>query len=87
MADRLKVEELSEKYDIPFEHVKLMVESPYVMMKEKIQLINFIPDLTKEQFGKLKTNFNIPCIGKLYASYFLYTNINKNGRRSSSSEN
>lgn len=86
LADRLKVKELSEKYDIPFDHVKLMVESPYVMMKEKIQELDFKPDLTQEEFNQIKTNFNIPCLGKLYASHYLYTKVNSHGGRNKTSK-
>ena len=39
-------------------------------------------DLTTEEFNELKTNFNIPGIGKLYASNYMYRRINKlNGKK------
>lgn len=81
-ADKLKAKEISEKYGVPYEHVKLVIESPFVFIKEKTMALDLPRDLTREEFDKVKTNFNIPCLAKLYASYYQYSRINGIRRKS-----
>ena len=50
----------------------------YGFIREKTTSIDFNEkELTKEEFLDLKTNFNIPCIGKFVAGYYTYKKINK----------
>lgn len=86
-ADEIKIKELAEKYGRDPSEVAKAIESQYIFMKNKITDLDFDPNLTEEEFYKLKTNFNIPCIGKLYASFYMYRRINlKNGRRKEDSQ-
>ena len=85
-GEKIKVKEIAERTGIPPEAVKKIIASQYIFIREKITELTFIPDLTREEFEKIKSNFNIPCIGKLYASYYAYSRINertKNQRLSS----
>lgn len=77
-ADRLKAVELAYKYGIDVEDVMLIISEPYEFIRAKSKELIIKDNLTKEEFDKLKTNFNLPAIGKLYSSHFLYEKIQKN---------
>lgn len=77
-ADKEKIKELSSKYGLPISVVEDVVSSPYEFIRNQSKKIEFKDDMTREEFDSMKTNFNIPSIGKLYASHFLYDNIQKN---------
>ena len=80
-ADGIKAKEIADKYDVDINIVKLIVLSQYEFIKAKTKEIEFEEGLSKEEFNKLKTNFNIPAIGKLYASYFMYKKIAENKKK------
>lgn len=56
--------------------VTAIVSSPYKLTKKVITELEVGDNLTEEEFTNLKTNFIYAYIGKLYASYNLYTRIN-----------
>jgi len=74
-ADKEKIKELAAKHNLTTEEVEKIVVSPYEFIQEQSKKIQFEDNLTKEEFSKLKTNFNIPSLGKLYASNFMYQQI------------
>jgi hypothetical protein len=77
-TDKIELEKIATKHNIDVEEVKAVIDSIYVFMREKITEINFAEkELTKEEFSNIKTNFNIPCIGKFVAVYYAYKKINK----------
>lgn len=77
-TEKIELEKIAIKHEISLEEAKAVVDSMYGFMREKISEINFTESqLTKEEFGELKTNFNIPCIGKFVAVYYAYKKINK----------
>jgi len=80
-ADKLKALELAHKYNLDLADVELMIKEPYEFIREKTKELTFEDDLTKEEFNKMKTNFNIPSIGKLYASHYLYNKIQENKKK------
>lgn len=75
--DKAKIAELAKEYNLSEAEVEAIVLSPFAFIREKTKNLNLAKDLTHREFESLKTNFNIPCIGKLHASYFLYRRINK----------
>lgn len=81
-ADSIKAEEIAEKHGISIDIVKRVILSQYEFIKIKTRDMNFEEGLTKKEFNKLKTNFNLPSIGKLYASYFMYKKIQENKKKS-----
>jgi len=85
-ADKLKVKELATKYGRPIEEVTRAIESQYTFIRKKTKELDIEPGLSREEFDKLKTNFNIPSIGKLYASYYIYTRINNYGKKNNKEE-
>tara|TARA_R110001606_G_scaffold188986_1_gene336890 strand:+ start:167 stop:445 length:279 start_codon:yes stop_codon:yes gene_type:complete len=75
--DKAKITELAKEYNLSEAEVEAIVLSPFAFIREKTKNLDLAKDLTHREFESLKTNFNIPCIGKLHASYFLYRRINK----------
>ena len=75
--DKAKIAELAKEYNLSEVEVEAIVLSPFAFIREKTKNLDLAKDLTQREFESLKTNFNIPCIGKLHASYFLYRRINK----------
>ena len=79
--DKIKIEKISEEMSIPKEVVIKVIESQYEFIRKKTKELHFDPNLTREEFDAMKTNFNIPCIGKLYASFYMYRKMNENARK------
>ena len=63
---------------IRFEHNAL----PELALSE----INLERNLTEEEFNKKKTNFNMPSLFKLFASYYAYNEIQKKVNKNQSNE-
>jgi hypothetical protein len=82
-SNRLKIKDLADKYGLKEEEVEKIVEAPYKFIRKKLKDLDFSEYKTKEEFSAMKTNFNIPAIGKFYASYNLHNriNINKNKKK------
>lgn len=77
-ADELALKEIAKKYDITINEAKEIISGMYTFIREKIVSLEFKDtEYTREEFDKIKTNFNLPCIGKLCASYYQYSRINK----------
>ena len=79
--DKIKIEKISQEMSIPKEVVIKAIESQYEFIRKKTKELHFDPNLTREEFDEMKTNFNIPCIGKLYASFYMYRKMNENARK------
>lgn len=67
--------EVSEKLNIPEDVVDAAYKSFYEFVKEKITELPLKDDLSEEEFSKLKTNFNIPSLGKLHCTYERYLKV------------
>tara|TARA_R110000822_G_scaffold51650_2_gene134216 strand:- start:1406 stop:1675 length:270 start_codon:yes stop_codon:yes gene_type:complete len=80
-ADEIKIKEMANKYSLDAEVVRKMISAPYDFMQKKTKELDFVDDLTREEFDKMKKNFNIPGLGKIYASYFLYNEIQKKKKK------
>tara|TARA_R110002049_G_scaffold231127_1_gene403374 strand:- start:20163 stop:20423 length:261 start_codon:yes stop_codon:yes gene_type:complete len=80
-ADKIKAKELAEKYNLDLEVIEKIIASPYDFIQKKTREMNFRDGLTREEFDKMKTNFNIPGLGKLYASFYLYNEIQKKKKK------
>ena len=77
-SDSIKITELAKKYNITIEEVEGIVLSQSEFIKLKTSKLVLVDGLSKEQFDSLKTNFNLPSIGKLFASFYIYGKINHN---------
>lgn len=60
---------VSEELNIPEEVVKKAYYSFWEFIRTKIQDLPLKEDLSEEEFNELKTNFNIPSLGKLSCTY------------------
>lgn len=72
---------VSDELGLPFEVVRATYESYWKFIRETIQALPLKEDLSEEEFSKLRTNFNIPSIGKLSCTYNRYTGLKKQYER------
>lgn len=63
------IKQVSIELGIPPQVVKEAYESYWTFIKNNIKALPLKKDLSKEEFDKLRTNFNIPSIGKLSCTY------------------
>lgn len=82
-ADAIKAARLAEKYGLSIEEMKNIISSPYDFIKKTTKELEFKDGLSKEEFEAKKTNFNIPGLGKLFASNYLYNEIQKKKNKKS----
>lgn len=59
------ITETSKDLNIPYEVVDLAYKSYWKFVREKIQELPLKEDISEEELSKLRTNFNIPSLGKL----------------------
>ena len=83
------IKQVSIELGLPPQVVKEAYESYWTFIRNNIKALPLKEDLSKEEFDKLRTNFNIPSIGKLSCTYdrmvgvkerFKYINKIRNGR-------
>ena len=60
---------VSQEMDIPLEVVDTAYKSYWKFIKQTIQSLPLKDDISEEDFTKLRTNFNIPSLGKLYVTW------------------
>lgn len=63
---------LSEELDLPKEVVSKVYKTFWLSIRQIIEELPLKEDLPEEEFSKLKTNFNLPSIGKLGCTYDNY---------------
>ena len=80
-ADAIKAAELAEKYGVSIDDMKKILVAPYDFIRKKTSEMEFPDGLTREEFDKIKTNFNIPSLAKMHASYYLYNEIQKKKKK------
>lgn len=79
---KLLIHKIGLDYKLQDEVIKKIVNSPYKFTRETIANLDVSPDITEEEFNKLKTNFIYLYIGKLYTSYDIYKKLkNLNNKR------
>lgn len=66
---------VSNELNIPEEVVREAYVSYWKYIRNEIQELPLKEDLTEEEFNRLRTNFNIPSIGKLSCTYDRYKAI------------
>jgi len=60
---------VSKELDIPVEVVDAAYKSYWKFIKQTIQSLPLKDDISEEEFAKLRTNFNIPSLGKLTCTF------------------
>jgi len=68
---------LSEEMNLEEEVIDTAYKSFFEFIRETISALPLKEDLTEEEFKALKTNFNIPALGKLHCTYDRYLNKKK----------
>lgn len=69
------IKRVSDKLNIPEEIVKKTYESYWLYIRNSISELPLKDNLSEEEFNNLRTNFNIPSIGKLSCPYDRYKAI------------
>ena len=63
------IKQVSTELGLPPQVVKEAYESFWTYIRNNIKALPLKEDLSKEEFDKLRTNFNVPSIGKLSCTY------------------
>ncbi len=71
------VHELSKEMSLKEEVIDTIYKSFYNFIRESITNLPLKEELSEEEFNNLKTNFNIPAIGKLHCTYERYLKMKK----------
>lgn len=66
------INRLSGKLGLPPEEISNIYKAYWKFIKETIEGLPLKEDLDEESFHKLRTNFNIPKLGKLHCTYPKY---------------
>lgn len=66
------LEKVAIELNLPVEVVKLAYESHWAFIRETITSLPLKESLNEEEFSKLRTNFNIPSIGKMSVTWGRY---------------
>lgn len=63
--------------NIPVEVVRLAYKSYWKFIRQTIQSLPLKDNLSEEEFSKLRTNFNIPSLGKMSCTFDRMTRVKK----------
>lgn len=63
------INKVSQEVNISKEVVNVAYKSYWEFIKKTIQSLPLKEDISEEEFNKLRTNFNIPSLGKLSCTY------------------
>lgn len=71
------IKQVSIELGLPPQVVKEAYESFWTFIRNNIKALPLKEDLSKEKFDKLRTNFNVPSLGKLSCTYDRFIGIKK----------
>lgn len=63
------IDKVSKELGIPIEVVNTAYKSYWKFIKQTIQSLPLKDNINEEEFAKLRTNFNIPSLGKLTCTF------------------
>nr|DAG90817.1 MAG TPA: Histone family protein DNA-binding protein, Burkholderia ambifaria, Histone family.85A [Crassvirales sp.] len=66
------IKQVSTELGLPPKVVKEAYESYWTFIRNNIKALPLKEDLSKEEFDKLRTNFNVPSIGKMSVTWERY---------------
>lgn len=69
------INKVSEELDLPKELVENTYKAYWNFIKDTIEELPLKTELTQKDYNKLKTNINIPSLGKLHCTYNRYIGI------------
>lgn len=71
------INQVSKELDIPVEVVDKAYKASFEFIKDKIQSLPLKEDIDEEEFSKLRTNFNLPSLGKLVCTFDRMVGVKK----------
>lgn len=71
------INRLSRELNLPVEVIKKVYKGFWYFIKSSIEEFPLKEELSEEEFNKLRTNFNIPNLGKLVCPYNRYIGVKK----------
>lgn len=71
------INNVSEELKLPVDLVKNTYKAYWQFIRDTIQEFPLKEDISEEEFAKLKTNFNIPSLGKLTCTRDRYIGMKK----------
>ena len=69
------INKVSEELDLPKDLVENTYKAYWNFIKDTIEELPLKTELTQKDYNKLKTNINIPSLGKLHCTYNRYIGI------------
>ena len=71
------IKRLSRELNLPEKTIEGAYKAYWEFIRETIQELPLKEDINEENFNKLRTNFNLPILGKLYCNYDRYRKVKK----------
>lgn len=68
---------VAKELNLPVEEVSKVYKAYWLFIRQKIEALPLKEELTEQEFNNLKTNFNIPGLGKLSCDYERWQRIKK----------
>ena len=69
------INKVSEELDLPKDLVENTYKAYWNFIKDTIEELPLKTELTQQEYRNLKTNINIPSLGKLHCTYNRYIGI------------
>ena len=69
------ISKVSEELNLPRELVENTYKAYWIFIRDTIENLPLKTELTQKEYGNLKTNINIPSLGKLHCTYNRYIGI------------
>lgn len=63
------IDKVAKELNLPKEVIDRTYKAFWLFINQSIQSLPLKENLNEEDFNKLKTNFNIPSLGKLYVTW------------------
>ena len=69
------INKVSEELNLPKDLIENTYKAYWNFIKDTIEELPLKTELTQKEYNKLKTNINIPSLGKLHCTYNRYIGI------------
>lgn len=69
------IKKVSQETNLPYRIVDKTYKAYWLFIKEQIRSLPLKQVSNEEEFSKLRTNFNIPSLGKLYVTWNSYLGV------------
>lgn len=71
------IESVANELQLPVDLVRKTYKAYWQFVRDTIQQLPLKDDISEEEFKKIKANFNIPSLGKLYCTRDRYLRVKK----------